>query len=200
MRSRGVIVTACSLLLLALVNAPGAAGQTPTPAPPACSETQAPALRLDGLPARAVIGREYIFAVARASAATTEPVLPSHVTMYDRDSGEEFFTGELESLDQELFIQQELGDGPSVVAVDYLEQAPDGSRCARRLTGTVATLTRIFLPNRCFDGVQRPRGVILTCADAGIRLRRLHWSSFNRSTARARGVVTINDCDPYCVR
>jgi hypothetical protein len=185
-------------VMLALAHFPEAAGQAPTPQAPACSETQAPALGFDGLPARAVIGRDYMFSVVSASNATAEPVLPAHVTMYGRDSGETFFSDELQSLDRELFIRQDLGDEPSVVAVDYLEQAPDGSRCARRLSGTVGTLTRIYVPNRCFDGAQRPRGVTLTCGDGGIRLRRLHWRSFNRSTARARGLVSINDCEPYC--
>lgn len=47
-------------------------------------------------------------------------------------------------------------------------------------------------------GVQRPEAIVLTCADAGLRVERLRWSRWGGPVAVARGVQTAKDCDPDC--
>jgi hypothetical protein len=44
----------------------------------------------------------------------------------------------------------------------------------------------------------RPRLIILTCADAGLRVTRIHWLRWGGSVAKGRGTVSYNDCDPFC--
>lgn len=46
----------------------------------------------------------------------------------------------------------------------------------------------------------RPSQIVLTCADGNARLERLRWSTWGRRTARARGLLVMNDCVPYCAR
>jgi len=44
----------------------------------------------------------------------------------------------------------------------------------------------------------RPHVIVLTCADAGFQLRRLHWRRWGLHRAFSRGRALVNDCDPFC--
>jgi hypothetical protein len=44
----------------------------------------------------------------------------------------------------------------------------------------------------------KPREIILTCADAGILVDQLRWSSWNATKAVATGSYVENTCSPTC--
>jgi len=44
----------------------------------------------------------------------------------------------------------------------------------------------------------RPSTFIISCGDGNSYLTKLKWSAWGSSTARADGVYTVNNCDPYC--
>jgi hypothetical protein len=51
----------------------------------------------------------------------------------------------------------------------------------------------------CSDkGVTRPSSYIITCADAGIRLQGLHWTTWSSDFGGAYGTFSENDCEPSC--
>lgn len=50
----------------------------------------------------------------------------------------------------------------------------------------------------CSKALTRPKTVTLTCADAGVVLSKLSWSSFGGSAAKAKGQIAINTCKPNC--
>lgn len=50
----------------------------------------------------------------------------------------------------------------------------------------------------CAKALTRPKTVTLTCADAGVVLTKLKWSSFGGRTAKASGRIEINTCEPDC--
>jgi hypothetical protein len=65
--------------------------------------------------------------------------------------------------------------------------------------GTAKTATRIVLVSKCGAlGVQRPREIVFACADAGLRVSRLRWSTWGGRVAVGRGVQMANDCLPSC--
>jgi len=47
-------------------------------------------------------------------------------------------------------------------------------------------------------GVIEPSSSILTCADAGMRLESLHWTTWSSHFAGAYGTFSENDCRPSC--
>lgn len=50
----------------------------------------------------------------------------------------------------------------------------------------------------CTSAVSRPAQLTLACADAGISLKALSWSSFGGSAAKGKGTLAINTCTPNC--
>jgi hypothetical protein len=44
----------------------------------------------------------------------------------------------------------------------------------------------------------RPSTFTIACGDGNSYLTKLKWTSWGSSTARASGVYTVNNCDPYC--
>jgi hypothetical protein len=48
------------------------------------------------------------------------------------------------------------------------------------------------------EGVAEPSSYIITCADAGMRLKGLHWTTWSPRFASAYGTFTENDCQPSC--
>lgn len=57
----------------------------------------------------------------------------------------------------------------------------------------------VALASQCGKpGVQRPDEIVLTCADAGLRVEQLRWSRWGGPVAVARGVQMAKDCDPDC--
>ena len=49
-----------------------------------------------------------------------------------------------------------------------------------------------------FKPVVAPPAFIITCADAGIGVRDLHWTSWTPKLASGSGTFWENDCTPYC--
>jgi hypothetical protein len=50
----------------------------------------------------------------------------------------------------------------------------------------------------CTKATSRPKTLTLACADANTVLRSLSWSSFGGATARAKGTLEVNKCEPNC--
>jgi hypothetical protein len=50
----------------------------------------------------------------------------------------------------------------------------------------------------CNKSVSKPKSITLACADAGIALNKLSWSSFGGSTAKGKGTFALNTCEPNC--
>ena len=50
----------------------------------------------------------------------------------------------------------------------------------------------------CGEVSAKPTGLVLSCADANIALETLKWSSWGKSTAKATGIFSENDCSPTC--
>ena len=48
------------------------------------------------------------------------------------------------------------------------------------------------------SAVVTPSSYVLACADGGISLQGLTWSSWDAATANASGQISINDCTPNC--
>ncbi|MGH2833912.1 MAG: hypothetical protein ACRDK2_14145 [Solirubrobacteraceae bacterium] len=80
-----------------------------------------------------------------------------------------------------------------------------------RLLATLALITTVALsadvalassPNYLVGDCQRsqrqPSTVILTCADAGLSIQKITWSSFGGGTASGTGSAHINSCTPDC--
>jgi hypothetical protein len=44
----------------------------------------------------------------------------------------------------------------------------------------------------------RPSSFIISCGDGNSYLTKLKWNAWGSSTARADGIFTMNNCDPYC--
>jgi len=56
-----------------------------------------------------------------------------------------------------------------------------------------------FVVIDCMNKAQvRPRTIVLTCADYGMGLRHLHWTSWTPELASAYGTEWQNDCKPDC--
>jgi hypothetical protein len=44
----------------------------------------------------------------------------------------------------------------------------------------------------------RPEIFTIACGDGNSYLTKLKWSAWGSSTAKATGIYTVNNCDPYC--
>ncbi len=57
---------------------------------------------------------------------------------------------------------------------------------------------QVFVSQCGYSYEQRPTDVTLTCADAGMRVSKLKWTSWTSTSAEGTGVMTTNTCDPDC--
>jgi hypothetical protein len=48
------------------------------------------------------------------------------------------------------------------------------------------------------DALVRPKSITIACADGGIGVKDLVWTSWTQSAAQGRGIVYENNCIPYC--
>lgn len=85
-------------------------------------------------------------------------------------------------------------------------------RIPTRLSLSSATLAAIVLAlavstsaassplkiTNCNKASSRPKSVTLACADANTVLGGLSWSSFGGATAKAKGTLEVNKCEPNC--
>ena len=53
--------------------------------------------------------------------------------------------------------------------------------------------------SNCGELSTKPKGIVLTCADANTALETLKWTTWNADTAKGTGVYAFNDCEPTCV-
>jgi hypothetical protein len=51
----------------------------------------------------------------------------------------------------------------------------------------------------CSTLTQRPREIVLTCADANLYVAHITWSSWSGASAHAKGTLHWNTCTPTCV-
>ncbi|HEY3906251.1 MAG TPA: hypothetical protein VGM14_20240 [Streptosporangiaceae bacterium] len=63
--------------------------------------------------------------------------------------------------------------------------------------GAPAAASKPKLVNCSGIGTVKPKGFIITCADAGDSLTKLKWSNWS-TTASGKGTDVVNDCKPNC--
>jgi hypothetical protein len=61
-----------------------------------------------------------------------------------------------------------------------------------------ASAMRVVVQTCTGKAAVRPATFTISCGDGNSYLTKLKWSAWGTSTARAAGVYTVNDCDPYC--
>ncbi|MEA2322034.1 MAG: hypothetical protein QOD81_1884 [Solirubrobacteraceae bacterium] len=57
----------------------------------------------------------------------------------------------------------------------------------------------VLASQSCGDGRQRPTRIVFACADVGLYVDHLRWSTWAGRVAVGRGIYHYNDCDPFCV-
>jgi hypothetical protein len=66
-------------------------------------------------------------------------------------------------------------------------------------SGDVARLdTHIRVYGNCTTPTIEPAQIVLACADYGVLLEGLHWTSWTAASAMAVGTLVYNDCTPDC--
>ena len=80
--------------------------------------------------------------------------------------------------------------------------ASSGTPAATRATASTQAATakapKYVVLDCSFKPVVAPSSLIVTCADAGIRLEDLHWTSWTPKLASGYGTFWENDCTPNC--
>lgn len=46
--------------------------------------------------------------------------------------------------------------------------------------------------------VSKPSTITISCADAGVAITKITWSSWKAGSAKGRGTLTVNTCEPTC--
>jgi hypothetical protein len=65
--------------------------------------------------------------------------------------------------------------------------------------GAIARVdTRIEVYGNCLKPTIEPAQIVLACADYGVLLERLDWTSWTAASATAFGTLVYNDCMPNC--
>jgi hypothetical protein len=60
-----------------------------------------------------------------------------------------------------------------------------------------ALKTNTYLYN-CSTPTQRPKEIVLTCADANTYVTKITWSNWSSTSAHAKGIFHWNTCTPNC--
>lgn len=60
-----------------------------------------------------------------------------------------------------------------------------------------ASAIKVYVYN-CSTRTQRPREIVLACADANLYVANITWSGWSGATARAHGTLHWNTCTPNC--
>ena len=77
----------------------------------------------------------------------------------------------------------------------------DGIGCERELADLrppAVPPPRALLRGDCVKPVERPKKVILTCADGGVYVDDLRWKDWGKDVAVGVGTATANQCKPSC--
>jgi hypothetical protein len=64
--------------------------------------------------------------------------------------------------------------------------------------GAGGTAQTLALPDCAGKPAVKPVEVVLACADAGVIASALAWTGWGEPFTAARGVASVNDCDPNC--
>lgn len=59
------------------------------------------------------------------------------------------------------------------------------------------TKLRVFVSN-CETQVYKPKSITAFCADAGVIINKVKYSSYGAKTATGTGVAAVNLCEPNC--
>ena len=66
-------------------------------------------------------------------------------------------------------------------------------------TAAVARIdTRVKVYGNCMRPSVEPAEIVLACADYGVLVEGLHWTSWTTASATAVGTLVYNDCTPNC--
>jgi hypothetical protein len=66
-------------------------------------------------------------------------------------------------------------------------------------TAAVARIdTRVKVYGNCTTPSTEPAEIVLACADYGVLVEGLHWTSWTTASATAVGTLVYNDCTPNC--
>jgi len=89
--------------------------------------------------------------------------------------------------------------GLSLGLVGFAGAAPSSAAAVTRAGSTAASPHYVVL--NCADKAQvKPGTITLACADNGIGLTHLHWTSWTPHLASAYGTEWVNDCKPNCAQ
>jgi len=69
---------------------------------------------------------------------------------------------------------------------------------APALAGAAPAPVRTYLYN-CSTLTQKPREIVLTCADANLWVNKITWTHWSSARATATGTLHWNTCTPTCV-
>ena len=83
----------------------------------------------------------------------------------------------------------------SVIAVAGVSLLSVATPATLSASGTPA---RTYLYN-CSTLTQKPREIVLTCADANLWVNQITWTHWSSASAHARGTLHWNTCTPTCV-
>jgi len=75
---------------------------------------------------------------------------------------------------------------------------PASTRAAAGTRAVTAATPRYVVLDCRLRPVVRPATITIACADAGIGVRRLHWTSWTPALASGHGSFWENDCRPSC--
>lgn len=57
---------------------------------------------------------------------------------------------------------------------------------------------RVFFPGNCERNQYQPKRIQVFCADGGMLITRIEYSSYGAKRAAGSGVARVNDCEPNC--
>ena len=196
---RGGLVTLA--IVVTASASPGiepARAQVEPPVPPCASDIR-PAVEFVGLPRRVITGKQETFRFERVLVTDAEAEGPYQVRMVG-PSGRAFFDDTLPRLSTLLYVEFDLNDRWADVSLTYTEyDVFTGIRCERTITRRAYAQKAILFPSLCYGGLrQRPRRIIIACADAGFILTSLRWRRWGKPRTTGRGLARINDCNPFC--
>jgi hypothetical protein len=190
------ILGALSFLVVAPAAHDASAGVAP---PPPCDPNTVPAVQLAGLAKKVVVKKREAFGLENELGSASVPG-PVEVRMVGK-GGRTFFQESTTRRGPRLFfIEFDLFDSPAWVYASYTQLYQDGTECFREVSQKVSAKDRVYFPSKCYNANQKPKRVVVSCADANFQLKSLRWHGWNKKKAKAQGKALVNDCRPDCAR
>lgn len=170
----------------------------PVPVPPsppaACAPGTVSGIAFSGLPASVRVGRSIDFSVEEVDDGS---ITASAYSIELRDvhgRALKHVTGR----NATLLLTRGTGDVQVVATALEVPFDPSKPACIRTIETTVRAIDAVMFYRKCWGPTQRPRVIVIACADAGLQFRGLRWRHWGATVARATGTALINDCDPFC--